>query len=555
MAECDLTSPFPSTPQPPSSPPLPALRPFSVPITPQRNPGDDCFSCRRKGHWAKECPNKTQKKSQSSSPGSTSMGSSGLPLIRCPCGRGTCPVFTSGTQKNPERKFYTCPGDKSSVKCNFFKWCDELANKAPMCPCGVGICSLNLSRGSTGPNGEEWYFACRIKKNHGACNFFQWVDSEVNTMMKRYVGAAINDLDNKEVSSNIVSESPVVEGDENTPNQPIFVISSEQDEVPNRDLIMQEVESEVRHQVFHPIHQTEIHCLKELSRQISVAGSIITQALLFRNFEVKFLSSFCCLVDVVYQVLGFHGYGWLDRLAFPPSRCMKGLPVLPIFCLRDAQLLGGALQEASGLNEPSGITQDESKSILKEYGLALLNTIESMSPVRHGAMAKLAEATLKMLKDLSIECGPIGEGVKTYIHSISRVASIERSIYKGLTPQELLKLLNSEQVQFENISRRHAEAVAAYTASNNHFQSLRKEVSSVKDMLLHLEKRLFSCEAETLALKTRVDEISKDMLESERSMEAASEKMEEALELERQRDTVIGEAKAALETARFWLEQ
>ncbi|XP_058003638.1 uncharacterized protein LOC110640365 isoform X8 [Hevea brasiliensis] len=527
MAECDLTSPFPSTPQPPSSPPLPALRPFSVPITPQRNPGDDCFSCRRKGHWAKECPNKTQKKSQSSSPGSTSMGSSGLPLIRCPCGRGTCPVFTSGTQKNPERKFYTCPGDKSSVKCNFFKWCDELANKAPMCPCGVGICSLNLSRGSTGPNGEEWYFACRIKKNHGACNFFQWVDSEVNTMMKRYVGAAINDLDNKEVSSNIVSESPVVEGDENTPNQPIFVISSEQDEVPNRDLIMQEVESEVRHQVFHPIHQTEIHCLKELSRQISVAGSIITQ-------------------DVVYQVLGFHGYGWLDRLAFPPSRCMK---------VRDAQLLGGALQEASGLNEPSGITQDESKSILKEYGLALLNTIESMSPVRHGAMAKLAEATLKMLKDLSIECGPIGEGVKTYIHSISRVASIERSIYKGLTPQELLKLLNSEQVQFENISRRHAEAVAAYTASNNHFQSLRKEVSSVKDMLLHLEKRLFSCEAETLALKTRVDEISKDMLESERSMEAASEKMEEALELERQRDTVIGEAKAALETARFWLEQ
>ncbi|KAF2301769.1 hypothetical protein GH714_028999 [Hevea brasiliensis] len=533
MAECDLTSPFPSTPPPPSSPPLPALRPFSGPITLRETQEMTALAAEGKAIGPKNAPTKSKR------------NHSPPVLDQPPWVLLVCHLFdvlvveARVLSSHPERrKILRGSSILALVKCNFFKWCDELANRAPMCPCGVGICSLNLSRGSTGPNGEEWYFACRIKKNHGACNFFQWVDSEVNTMMKRYVGAAINDLDNKEVSSNIVSESPVVEGDENTPNQPIFVISSEQDEVPNRDLIMQEVESEV---------------------------------------------------------LGFHGYGWLGRLAFRPSRCMKGLPVLPIFCciflsfdsvtisedvntseiegsfllpdnasntatdmplsptaVRDAQLLGGALQEASGLNEPSGITQDESKSILKEYGLALLNTIESMSPVRHGAMAKLAEATLKTLQDLSIEFGPIGEGVKTYIHSISRVASIERSIYKGLTPQELLKLLNSEQVQFENVSRRHAEAVAAYCASNNHFQSLRIEVSSVKDMLLHLEKRLFSCEAETLALKTRVDEISKDMLESKRSMEAASEKMEEALELERQRDTVIGEAKAALETARIY---
>lgn len=222
---------------------------------------------------------------------------------------------------------------------------------------------------------------------------------------------------------------------------------------------------------------------------------------------------------------------------------------------QDTQILGGAFEEASGLNEPFGITQDESKSILKEYGLALLNTLESMSPVRHGAMVKVAEATLKTLQNLSIECGPFGENVKEYIHNRSKLASIEVSMSKGLSSQELTKVFDSEKVQYDKVSRLHAEAATAYRASNNHLQTLQEEVSRVKTMLLQLEKQLFSCETETLARKTRVDEISEDMLEAKKSMEAASEKMKEALELERRRDSVNCAAKAVLETARVWLEK
>ncbi|XP_021661764.2 uncharacterized protein LOC110650921 isoform X2 [Hevea brasiliensis] len=544
MMECDFANnPCTSTPPSPSSPPSPALLPFSAPATPQRISGNECFSCRRKGHWAKECPNKTPKKSQPFSPGSNSTNGSGLPPIRCPCGRGTCQILTSKTEKNPERKFYRCPGDRSTVDgyCNFFKWCDELSDRAPMCPCGVGFCSLNLSRESTGPNGENWYFACRIKKNHGACSFFQWVDSEVNAMMRKYVGksngsnSAINDLDNKEFSSKIVPESPIVEGAENASNMPIIVIPSEQDEMHNWELVMQDVESEVPLQVFQRMRQSKSYFLKELARQISVAGNTITQDI-------------CPSLDDDVNTSENEG----SFVLLGSDETDTPLSLTPG---QDVQLVGGVIQEASGLNEPFGITQDEAKSILKEYGQALLNTLESMNPHRHGAMVKLAEATFKTLQNLSIECGPFGERVKEYIHNMSRLETIEGSLCKGLSSHELIKLLDSEKVQFDNVSRLHAEAVTAYSASSNHLQSLEEEISLVKAMLLQLEKQLSSCEAETLVLKTHVDEVSKEMLESKSSMEAAYDKLAEALELERQRDSVRGAAKVALETARVWLEQ
>ncbi|KAF2322984.1 hypothetical protein GH714_032634 [Hevea brasiliensis] len=187
MMECDFANnPCTSTPPSPSSPPSPALLPFSAPVTPQRISGNECFSCRRKGHWAKECPNKTPQKSQPSSPGS-------IPRMVLVCHRFDVLVVEALAKFSPPKRRKILRG--SSI--------------------GALVIDqrliLNLSRESTGPNGENWYFACRIKKNHGACSFFQWVDSEVNAMMRK--------------------------GAENASNMP-HCYPSEQDEMHNWELVM-----------------------------------------------------------------------------------------------------------------------------------------------------------------------------------------------------------------------------------------------------------------------------------------------------------------------------
>ncbi|KDP41875.1 hypothetical protein JCGZ_26893 [Jatropha curcas] len=605
----ETINPFHSTSTPPSSPTQPSPPPISVSVS-QRNPADRCFGCGKCGHWIKECPNKITKKSHPSSPNLTSSSSSlntcDVLLIRCPCGRGKCRIFTSHTQANPERKFYTCPVDKSSGSCGFFKWCDELSITPPICPCGAGFCSLN--RDSTSPYEEKWYFACRIKKSHGACPFVQYVDSEVNAMMKRYVGGrrghtslqfnnVNNDLEKKEVTvasaievaGNIDSD---MKEDASEIELPVIIAATEQDESPCGDQVMQGAESwdpvalntlEVFHQT--PIFQSESHRLKELWKQISASGNMITG-------------------DVIYQISGLRVSGWLGRFAFPPSQYPKDSPVMPIFCCvfpsfdpvtipedvdicdaegsfllphstsnaeTDTQTTGQNVQEPSnaetdtqtagqnvqGLKDSAVIKENDtsiSKSVLNSYGQALLNILESMNPPNHEAMVKLADDTFNIFKNLSIQCDPFVEGVKEYIQAVSKLPSIEKSMPKGLSSKELSKLYDAEKLQFDNVSRLHTEAVTAYKASNNHLQSLQEELSSVKARLLELEKQLCSCESETSALKSHLGEVAEDMLESQRSMEAASNEMVEALKLEQQKESVLDAARAAMETARIWIQ-
>ncbi|KAF9675988.1 hypothetical protein SADUNF_Sadunf09G0091500 [Salix dunnii] len=152
--ECNGSDPFSSTP---------SQSPLSTSPSPQKNPkeNDQCFRCKRPGHWSKDCPDKTPPKSLALSPGSSSsppVQAPYLPVVRCPC--GTCKVLTSNTDRNPGRKFYACPVGS----CRFIGWIDNIVDrfKPPTCPCGAGTCSLNFV--SSGPDRDRWYFACRITK-------------------------------------------------------------------------------------------------------------------------------------------------------------------------------------------------------------------------------------------------------------------------------------------------------------------------------------------------------------------------------------------------------
>ncbi|PKA56866.1 hypothetical protein AXF42_Ash002169 [Apostasia shenzhenica] len=175
-----------------------------------------CFSCKEEGHWVRDCPLRFKLSPSSGGPVAYRPTH---PELQCPCGSGDCIVLTSRTERNPGRDFYRCPA-KLNERCGFFKWCDEACSgqkhhspikpyqqrhgtnspvkpssqfdlknvmklgkqlnehQNPMCSCGAGTCIVLTAH--EGENTGRKYFACPIKKGHGACNHFQWCNNAGN---------------------------------------------------------------------------------------------------------------------------------------------------------------------------------------------------------------------------------------------------------------------------------------------------------------------------------------------------------------------------------------
>ncbi|KAF5456940.1 hypothetical protein F2P56_021088 [Juglans regia] len=337
---------------------------------------DACFHCNQRGHWIKNCPfkNPDEKFEPSSAtvslPTSSSSNDFDLPLIRCRCGHD-CLVLTSGTERNPGRKFYTCPGVNGS-KCRFFKWCDEVKNGEtskspqsvyPRCSCGAGVCRRNTLQ--VGPNAGRSYFVCPIKKGHGACLFHQWEGTQevitINDLLEeckldvfakstsKSLAGGLGDL-SIEHSERIMFES--LEMDNPQHQSPSFVaidghFENEQEPLvgsgghdktfdvsnPAKYIDLSHVEAsstlqdlvllgaELRDPIVkktllmsHATTGAEIHCREtEFWMQITSA----------RDNSTKGYAG---------QILGHHVLGWWGRLAFLPSRCLSVPPTGPFFC-------------------------------------------------------------------------------------------------------------------------------------------------------------------------------------------------------------------------------
>ncbi|KAK7859298.1 hypothetical protein CFP56_006804 [Quercus suber] len=135
------------------------------------------------------------------------------------------------------------------------------------------------------------------------------------------------------------------------------------------------------------------------------------------------------------------------------------------------------------------------------------------------------------------------------------VLSLGSSKQGKLSREALHYKLHSEKVRYDDISRIHDEIMTAFIDSNQRLHSLREEASYVKELLLQIENQLSSCEAKTKELETRVGEVSRDMLESEKSLQTASQEAEEATKLCHQREQKRNAAKATLEMARIKFRQ
>lgn len=225
----------------------------------------------------------------------------------------------------------------------------------------------------------------------------------------------------------------------------------------------------------------------------------------------------------------------------------------------DAHPSSGVLFELSGIKNHLGPLQDSVATgtimeALEQAALPiqnlLLNLLESMDPLNHESMTQAVDCTFAALDHLSVNYSHFSERARKFIDCASSLAEIERSIHNDLSSQQLIKWYHNEIDRFDNISRTHADVVDAFTTSDHRLQSLGKEAARVKEMLLKIERQVSDCEAETLELKSRVGETSKDMIESKKRLEAAAQKAEAAMQICHQREVNRNAAKAAFEEAR-----
>ncbi|XP_010552852.1 PREDICTED: uncharacterized protein LOC104823128 [Tarenaya hassleriana] len=423
------------------------------------------------------------------------------PAIPCRCGAGFCRLLASKTPKNPGRRFYTCP---SSEQCGFFKWYDGPTDRKilprPVCPCGSGPCRRETLQ--SGPDAGRSYFVCGIKKNFGACAFFQWEDAQIpsepgeghhgssspssgvsgsgSVDEKNYRAETDMICENGEGRSprNVVAETtspangftPSIPFEVNEVNQVTDATHHVSSFKPDKECPVFVAGNEIRMEEPNPINS------RSNSREItsSAAFGMNHQDAIHHETEEEVLDS-QTLKDVEH-----------------------GEPV------EGDQLTNGDLSEFTSKESYEWEVEDEAVSVLlstHEYETTSNETNNSdliQEAVKHQPLSVLPFANAPSLLDL-------------------------------------IEQYHSEKFNFETVSLRCFEAFSGFVGSYKQLKSLHEKAHRLRKLLVQTEEQIACCEAETLEFAVSVGEVSGQMKESQNRMQEAAEKLAKEIEVFRQR--------------------
>ncbi|XP_010480204.1 PREDICTED: uncharacterized protein LOC104758932 [Camelina sativa] len=440
-------------------------------------PTGDCFHCHQPGHWANNCPFKTTTEPASSA---------SPPVIHCPCNGGPCNIFTSKTGKNPNRRFYKCP----IPSCGFFKWCDEVSiikpesiSVHPTCACGAGPCTRVTF--IDGPNAQRSYFVCCLKKNFGACGFFQWED-DFQTQPQ---------------------PQPEQVGNDGSPC-PTLIGHSGFDSVDDVSLLL---------------HETSLDSNGNVKR--SRLGVVVETDLNPSSSNESTLGN---------RVVGRTAQPLKDNLlmnAVPMGK--ESIPVFAGFNNRKP-VYNGVSASADGRNRgtvPSfdlitlcedAVHLETDEQVLPSLAPTHVDPqVESLRSGLFGFNCKSSYAS----EDKTGVCQNTSDSVSNGKTNPNHKHQPEHQSYEtgasfsgSFSLMDLIEQYNSEKLHFKSVSLKYVDALTAFTGSYKQLESLRDRAHSLKKELRDVEKQVKFCEAETSEFAMSLREVSGEMVKLQKKM-------------------------------------
>ncbi|XP_074309213.1 uncharacterized protein LOC141643801 isoform X2 [Silene latifolia] len=425
------------------------------------------------------------------------------------------------------------------MHCGYFKWCDKLNDEGnvrviqpkpyPVCGCGAGVCTLLVEQ--NGVNAGRSYFVCRVEKGHGACNFKQWLDNSPESPESLSI-----------TSSNPVASQSTTLDDFYLSHEEAMQLDAMEmlARTPSKDFRVESDEGEIQGEVYGlPMETPEVNPHLGLNN-------------IPENPDF----------DMILQ----SGDNTLNnQMHSSPVDNMQASHTNVVAALNQGVLEGAQPRAVIFPNPPSPLKDNlheennMTSTTLEDFGNfalqlqnKLITSLESTNPHSHETMTKEANSTFSALNCLQVDYEVFHSKVVEYIKQASSLAHIEQLISMETSPEDLVTHRDNERRRFDELVKAHKEALDAYNASNNQFSLLCAE-ASVFNSPSELTKKLSSCKAEIAYRQETLLKITQAIAECKESLQAASQKADEAWEESEMRGVEWGEAQAAFQKARAQL--
>ncbi|CAH8292261.1 unnamed protein product [Eruca vesicaria subsp. sativa] len=155
----------------------------------------------------------------------------------------------------------------------------------------------------------------------------------------------------------------------------------------------------------------------------------------------------------------------------------------------------------------------------------------------HGdcAVSKLSvdEATSCLGRDTTVSNGSVAKREMTCYEQFGEAE------WSFPNLEDLMEQYNSEKVQFESISGKHAQVLSAFMSSYSRLRILHEKTSHLRKLLVETEKEMACCEAETLELGTNCREVAGEMADSQNRMQVMAVILGDEVEALKQKEFAV----------------